>query len=242
MLDNVREREVASLFSFNVSESHTSSSPTVLGFLSGLAAEKTSKGASTSMSDDSKTQPSSYQFSKTVESVLNLTYMNAILPAHFRESVLLYTLTGSKLALKVVHVSAGGSYASYSTVKNWFSNLSMKSFVIPPGKLVVAFDNNQVLQRRWKVLLKNEVKCNIVTVVAVFCFDDTNNIQTDDVCSPAAWSQQPLQAEQIQHLKYPDKENNVKTAIMLMSIISFKLSLTKLFRNRRGEERNSLMR
>ena len=76
-------------------ERHDSSGTTITAFISGLA------GAPLLGSSNSPAY-TSYKLYKTVESVLILTAVNLILPMHFRESILIYTLTGSKLALQIL--------------------------------------------------------------------------------------------------------------------------------------------
>ena len=107
-----------------------------------------------------------YYLCKTAVSVINSSSPNTLLPLHFRESVLLYTVTGSNIALKTI--GPGGPHCSYSAVKRWLNALSTEPPVCPMGDSVIAFDNNQVLQRRWKVKLQNQVQCHIVTVIVNF--------------------------------------------------------------------------
>ena len=63
---------------------------------------------------------------RTVESILNLTEANIVLPAFFWNSVLFYTLTGSKLALQVI--GSRGPHVSYQTVKSLLPTLGY----VPP--------------------------------------------------------------------------------------------------------------
>jgi hypothetical protein len=78
----------------------------------------------------------------------------------------MYALRGSKLALKIL--GSSGAHASYQAVKSWINSLSTKPTNLPEGDLIAAFDNNQVLQRRWKVKLRNDIQCNVVTMVVFF--------------------------------------------------------------------------
>ncbi len=74
----------------------------------------------------------------------------------------MYTFTGSRLALKVL--ASGGAHVSYDAVKNWSFNLYRTETQLPGVDII----DNQVLQRRWRVKLRNEVKCNVVTIVVLF--------------------------------------------------------------------------
>ncbi len=62
-----------------------------------------------------------YKLHKALESTVNLSALNVTLPVHFREAVLLYALTGSKVALQIL--GSGGAHASYKVVKSWLASL-----------------------------------------------------------------------------------------------------------------------
>ena len=149
-----------------------------------------------------------YQLCKTVESVLNLSAVNLTLPVHFRESVLLYTLTGSKLALRIL--GSGGAHASYNSVKSWLTNLGTVESEEDDGDIIVGFDNNQVLQRRWKVKLRNEVKCNIVTVVVYFVVRKHGRLQHNIEGQPSKWSRKELTEGEIQKIKFIDQSEKIR--------------------------------
>ena len=198
-----RRRDVDSIMSMDVSQGK-STLRTLEAFLAGLS----QKGYDAKGTSSPKAESGAYTVYKTVESILNLTAPNLVLPAHFRESVLLYTLTGSKLALQVI--GSGGPHASYQTVKSWLATLGDVPPEVQDGDLIVAFDNNQVLQRRWKVQLRNEVKCNIVTIVVFFRVDKKGKLQMKAELSPKGWTNQDLSQDMISRLKYLDQETDVK--------------------------------
>jgi hypothetical protein len=85
--------------------------------------------------------------------------------------------------------------------------LSIETHPYPPGDSVVAFDNNQVLHRRWK--LANEVHCNVVTVVVHFELRKTSNMQSSTPL-PADWMYRELTDTEKQFVKYIDFDNDVK--------------------------------
>lgn len=145
----------------------------------------------------------SYQLRKTLESLMDLTSEKMILPLHLRESVILYALTGSRLALKII--SAAGPHASYQAVKNWLGKLAMQNQEIPEGDVIITFDNNQVIQRRWRVKLKHGVQCNVVTIIVVFCVNENGELQFNTEYKPSQWSQKPLTTEEINELKFIDQ-------------------------------------
>ena len=84
-----------------------------------------------------------------------------LLPFHLRESVVLYRITGSKLALTLL--AGGGSHASYKQVKLFLNNLGTGGNINVNGDVLFVFDNNQVLHR-W---VDSKFHCHI-TMLAVF--------------------------------------------------------------------------
>ena len=154
-----------------------------------------------------KTAVGVYQAAKVVENLLNLTAYNVSLPIHFRESILLYTLTGSKNVLRLL--GSSGAHASYTAVKKWLSALSDNPVIIPHNDCVVAFDNNQVIKRRWKVKLKNSVHCNVVTVVVVFNVQPST-LQCQPKFLPSLWMTKTLTADEIECLKQCDMQKDVR--------------------------------
>ena len=80
-------------------------------------------------------------------------------------------------------------------MKSWLATHRSTICAVPHGDIVIAFDNNQVLQRRWKVRLSNEVKCNIVTIVVVFHINDAKLQHVSDI-KPGCWAGNYLSAAQ----------------------------------------------
>ena len=148
-----------------------------------------------------------YYLCKTAESVINSASPNTLLPLHFRESVLLYTVTGSNIALKTI--GPGGPHCSYSAVKRWLNALSNKPPVCPMGDSVIAFDNNQVLQRRWKVKLQNQVQCHIVTVIVNFELRKDGLAQSV-LPKPDSWMNRRLTDTESKFVEYIDQDGDIK--------------------------------
>ena len=141
---------------------------------------------------------------------MNLTGVKLCLPVHFKESVLLYAITGSKLAFKMF--GCGGAHASYDAVKSWLASLGSKPIEAPEGDLIIAFDNNQVIQRRWKVKLKNEVACNVVTVVACFQLNNDGALQRNVQFHPSSWCSRILDEDEQKSVSFIDKTDEVRNA------------------------------
>ena len=192
-LDLSRQRNVDELRGYDSGDSTGEGVDLVMAFLKGVAYTNPHSLAS-----------APYRLNKTVESILNLTAINLTLPTHLRESLVLYSMTGSKLALQLL--GKGGAHASYASVKAWLRQLGVDTLDVPDGDLVITFDNNQVLERRWKVKLKNEVRCNIVTVVASFKMSDLSlqNNKSFKVDTTR------INQKNIESLKFIDQQEDVK--------------------------------
>jgi len=95
-------------------------------------------------------------------------------------------------------------------VKSWLASLASTPPTVPEGDLVIAFDNNQVLQRRWKVKLRNEVKCNIVMVVVSFLIAKTGKLEQNATLKPSSWSKSNLDESLTKKIKYIDQDDIIK--------------------------------
>jgi hypothetical protein len=147
-----------------------------------------------------------YLVCKTVESILNLSASHLLLPLHFRESVLLYSLTGSKLALSVL--GSGGPYGSYQQVKAFLNNLPVKKELYLDGDVLFAFDNNQILHRQWSVKIDGKFQCHIVTMIVVFELNTTGRLQWNSEYVPGKWMTK--QCDELKYVKFIDQLPEVK--------------------------------
>ena len=112
-----KDKSLDTLLSFDANNCHGENTKIIQAFVSGMANQPRPP-----MESGAVSHATPYQMCKTVESVLNLSAVNLTLPAQFRENVVLYTLTGSRLALKIM--GSGGAHASYQAVKSWLTSLA----------------------------------------------------------------------------------------------------------------------
>ncbi len=76
--------------------------------------------------------------------------------------------------------------------------------------MLVAFDNNQILQRQWHVKLNNRMECNVVTVVVMFEFDENGHLQSAVAYHPSLWFLKDLSVADIPAIKYIDCQESIK--------------------------------
>ena len=195
-------RSLSELSALCLKTYETDSNPVVVKFLRGVA------GTSFEPCKSDYDTREEYKLVKTVESVLNLAPYRSLLPLHFRESVICYTLTGSSLMLKVMSGSTPGG--GYKAVKSWLRELSGSSMDNQTGELLVAFDNNQIMKRRWKVRLHNTVQCDVVTMIVIFIINTEGQLQTLPLLKPDAWMTKEISNVDKEDLKSLDQRQDIK--------------------------------
>ena len=60
---------------------------------------------------------------------------------------------------------------SYKTVSNWLVSQSTKELDFPQSDCMVAFDNDQVVGKSWRVSIDNKVKSSCVTSICAVAID-----------------------------------------------------------------------
>lgn len=151
----------------------------------------------------SNPDPLSYRYKKCAESCLSLCNSTAIFPYSFREALLIYTMTRSRLAVSIL---AGSTpCGTYPSLKAWLQTLSCSQAFIPKcsSDLLAVYDNNQTLQRRWNISLNNIVRSNVVTIVVYFEIDQTGVVQFNSKFKPIIWKWKttPDTAQTVKHLE-----------------------------------------
>ncbi len=149
------------------------------------------------------TKKDQYHLYKTVESIFNYVDSRCLLPLHLQESLVLYTSTGSKMALQITNI--GSAHASYHMVRSILNILGSTDPKVPKGDSIAVFDNNQIINRPWRVKLGAKYVVNIVTMVVLFEISPDGNLQHQEHLIPAHWTKTPLTEYQVQHVKSVDQ-------------------------------------
>ena len=155
---------------------------------------------------------SQYKQMRSIETIVNCCVSN-ILPLHFRETLILYTMTKSKDALEML--CGESAYCSYSTImKRWLELLSKndrQDIEKPMGNLIIANDNNQIIKKKWSIRLDNKCASSTVCMVVGFSSNKCDTTQCQDVLKPGNWRNNVLSADNLSKLKYYDQDDYVKS-------------------------------
>ncbi|XP_071166182.1 uncharacterized protein [Mytilus edulis] len=101
------------------------------------------------------------------------------------KNLMAYYLTDSKT---VVTQDAGYPSSSYSGIQAWIKTYSEDPLQCPDNADVVTFlDNNQVLQRKWRVQTDFKSTSSVITTIVHIIPDKTASLQHKTELSPRQW-------------------------------------------------------
>ena len=170
-----KQRSLNQLMELDPSEYLNSDNPPLIyDFLTGLSTKSTKSHS-----------VSRYGLSKAAETCLALTPHVKIMPFHFHDQVLLYSLTRSRLALRLF--GSGSPSGFYQAVNAWLrsEDAAHRAEGSVDGGVMAVFDN-QVLQQRWQITTNNTVKSSTITMVAFREIPMVNWMYQPEF-SPAQW-------------------------------------------------------
>ena len=98
-----------------------------------------------------------------------------VLPFSFLVNLLLFTITNSKLAWSVVSKILPG--CSYKTVTGWRDSLASVPLPFPSGDCVTAFDNDQIVQQKWKAREGQKACVSILRSIFQAVVDEGGSLQ-----------------------------------------------------------------
>ena len=157
---------------------------------------------------DSNDNQSAFLIAKCIEQIYSCRNKHLILPNAFRQNLLTYSLSNSKL---LVNFNAATTPAgSYSFLKKWLSELSNEEIKVPSGDVRIVFDNEQVVGKIYRVKAEeNKVPLSVITSHAYLKISKTSNLQYDSKLKPKYWMFNTLSQEQkLYFLAYPSKHNS----------------------------------
>lgn len=102
-----------------------------------------------------------FLINKCIEQIYSARHRRLVLPLPFKQNLLAYSLSNSKLLLDFNgHVMSAGSY---TYLKNWLSEKAGDELPVPHGVVRIVFDNDQVVGKRYTV----KADCNTVPLSVI---------------------------------------------------------------------------
>ena len=105
-----------------------------------------------------------------------------VLPFSFLVNLMMFTITNSKLALSIVSKLLPGG--SYYAVTSWRDSLESVPQLFPSSDCITAFDNDQIVQRKWKVKVGQKARVSILTSMSQTVIDQDGTLQQREEQQP----------------------------------------------------------
>ncbi|XP_069122376.1 uncharacterized protein [Argopecten irradians] len=123
---------------------------------------------------------------RAVEHIYSASQPSFVGPMSFGASLVTYLITGSKGALAIQ--SAGSAAGSYTTLNKWMKTHAIKELQCPKEcDVVTFFDNNQVIQRKWRVQSNFKCASSVFTNIIHIVPDPVMQLQKRADLSPVHW-------------------------------------------------------
>ena len=135
---------------------------------------------------------------KAVELLYYSMNSKLVLPSHFFENLLCYSLTNCKSYINFLgNRSPGGAY---TFLCNWLKEQSKDPLKFPEGLVKSVFDNNQKVGKTYLISETNIVPTSVITSHLWIIFDPTSKMQEKSSLKPCAWMQKELDDSQTDEL------------------------------------------
>ncbi|CAG2237719.1 unnamed protein product [Mytilus edulis] len=126
---------------------------------------------------------------RIVEQVYALRYQKLVAPISFLLSLNIYSKTSSRAVVDLV--SKTSPSGTYNTLQKWISKSGTSAPPCPPGTVMAAFDNEQVVAYKRGIAPNQKSKCSIITTVLYASMSSKNTIpmfiQEIDILKPNNW-------------------------------------------------------
>ena len=159
-------KELETLQNFNAEEWFSRRNPIVKSIIQGLASN----------------EKNYFQRCLTLEHLYHLHGLTFVGPCSFMTNISLLAISNSKLVVNMFGKAFPGG--SYCTLKLWTRDLTSDPKEFPPGDCMVAIDNDQIVQRRWKVKVGQKSRVSVVTSVCQAEINSQGSLQTRSDLAP----------------------------------------------------------
>ena len=153
--------------------------PMLINFLCGITGISLSKN---SASDRVKKQ---YALVKAIEQIHYAKDLTYISPINFAESIVSYSVTGSKIDAGLRGATTPGP--SYKVLQDWHEEQESAHSEVPKQDTVIAFDNDQIISKNYRVSLNSKFKQSVITTVCAITPRQDEYIQRRFDLAPHQW-------------------------------------------------------
>ena len=143
---------------------------------------------------------------KCIEQIYSVGHKRLVLPLAFKQNLLTYSLSNSKLLLNFNGRKGHGG--SYTYLKNWLCDQAGEELTVSEDVARIVFDNEQVIGKRYSVKANvRNVPTSVITSHAYLKID-TYNIQTKSHLKSEHWLFKPMFDDQLaRFIKYSSEHN-----------------------------------
>ena len=123
---------------------------------------------------------------RSIENIYKLIDTKNISPLSFLNNITTYMDCGSR---KVIDINGStGPSGKYGSICNWMAEQAAVGPPIPPtGDIAVAFDNDQVVGKRWGIVPGQKLQKSVITNKAYFQLAEDGTLQRDSNLKPGKW-------------------------------------------------------
>ena len=123
-----------------------------------------------------------FQLCLALEHLYNLQGMHFVGPCSFMTNISILSVSNSKLVVNMFGKTLPGG--SYATLKLWTKDLTSDT-KDSPGDCMVAIDNDQIVQQKWKVKVGEKSRVSVVTSVCQAEVNSQGSLQTQSDLAPS---------------------------------------------------------
>ena len=133
--------------------------------------------------------------SKTIELLYYCSNSKLVLPSHFFENLLCYTLTNSKSLTNFMGSRSPGG--AYTYITKWLRDQSKNEIPFPKGLVKSVFDNSQKVGKTYLISETNIVPTSVITSHLWIVFDESSKLQENIRFKPSSWMSKDIDESSI---------------------------------------------
>lgn len=101
---------------------------------------------------------------------------------------------------------------TYDTVKRWLRSLGNTEPATPEKDVIAVFDNNQIMQRRWRVKLNYEMHRDVVTMLIFPEMTASRDVHSQfQTSKPSTWLNKQLSDVKLEYVSFVDQQEEIQS-------------------------------